>query len=106
MGIKLFDRSGRYPRLTAAGIALLFDARGIVVNVDFMKARARGMAFNLEPELSVVVDVHYPHVGMQGEGIKVNEIVPPAVQMDLMRGQANEVSNLPLPAIADKIMEL
>lgn len=60
MGVQLFDRSGRYPRLTPAGVALLADARGIVGGVDFMKARAKGMSAGLEPELSVVVDVHYP----------------------------------------------
>jgi len=30
MGVRLFDRSARYPKLTPAGIALLADARGIV----------------------------------------------------------------------------
>jgi DNA-binding transcriptional LysR family regulator len=60
IGVKLFDRSARYPKLTQAGIVLLADARGIVAGVDFMKARAKGMSSGLEPELSVVVDVHYP----------------------------------------------
>jgi len=60
MGVALFDRAGRYPRLTAAGIVLLGDARGIVSGVNFMKARAKGMASGLEAELSVVVDVFFP----------------------------------------------
>ena len=60
MDIQLFDRSGRYPKLTPAGIALLADARGIVARVDFMKARAKGMSSGLEPELCVVVDVLFP----------------------------------------------
>jgi DNA-binding transcriptional LysR family regulator len=60
IGVALFDRSGRYPKLTPAGVVLLADARNIVTGVDFMKARARGMAGGLEPELSVVVDVFYP----------------------------------------------
>jgi DNA-binding transcriptional LysR family regulator len=60
IGVALFDRSGRYPKLTPAGTVLLADARGIVSGVDFMKARAKGMASGLEPELSVVVDVFYP----------------------------------------------
>jgi DNA-binding transcriptional LysR family regulator len=57
---RLFDRSARYPTLTPAGVALLADARGIIAGVDFMKARAKGMSSGLEPELSVVVDVHFP----------------------------------------------
>lgn len=60
IGVPLFDRSGRYPKLTAAGTVLLADARGIVAGVDFMKVRARGMSAGLEPELSAVVDVFFP----------------------------------------------
>jgi DNA-binding transcriptional LysR family regulator len=60
IGVPLFDRVGRYPRLTDAGSVLLADARGIVAGVDSMKARARGMSEGLEPELSVVVDVFMP----------------------------------------------
>jgi DNA-binding transcriptional LysR family regulator len=58
--VPLFDRSGRYPKLTAAGTTLLADARAVVSSVDFLKARAKGMASGLEPELSVVIDVFYP----------------------------------------------
>lgn len=60
IGVELFDRSGRYPKLTPAGVVLLADARNIVTNVDLLKARAKGIATGLEPELSVVVDVMYP----------------------------------------------
>src|ERR1700743_1949976 len=60
IGVALFDRSGRYPKLTPAGVALLADARSIVAGVDLLKARAKGMAAGLEPELSVVGDVFYP----------------------------------------------
>src|ERR1700751_6318497 len=60
IGVALFDRTGRYPKLTPAGVVLLADARNIVNGVDLLKARAKGMAAGLEPELSVVVDVFYP----------------------------------------------
>jgi DNA-binding transcriptional LysR family regulator len=60
IGVPLFDRSGRYPKLTSAGAVLLADARNIITGVDLLKARAKGMAVGLEPELSVVVDVFYP----------------------------------------------
>ena len=60
IGVLLFDRSGRYPKLTPAGIVLLADARSVVTGVDLLKARAKGMAIGLEPELTVVVDVFYP----------------------------------------------
>src|SRR6202012_5213498 len=60
IGVQLFDRSGRYPKLTPAGLAVLGDARSIVTGVDLLKARAKGMSVGLEPELSVVIDVFYP----------------------------------------------
>ena len=60
IGVMLFDRSGRYPALTPEGAVLLADARNISSGLDFMKARAKGMAAGLEPELSVVVDVFFP----------------------------------------------
>jgi DNA-binding transcriptional LysR family regulator len=60
LGVALFDRSGRYPQLTAEGRVLLSDARAVVSGVDGLKARAKGMAAGLEPELSAVVDVFFP----------------------------------------------
>src|SRR5215475_3869942 len=60
LGIDLFDRSARYPQLTASGKVLLANAREIVANVDAMKSRAKDMVGGLEPELSVVVDVLFP----------------------------------------------
>jgi DNA-binding transcriptional LysR family regulator len=60
LGVRLFDRSARYPRLTEEGRGLLADARSVADNVDGFKARARAMREGLEPELSVVVDVMLP----------------------------------------------
>jgi DNA-binding transcriptional LysR family regulator len=60
LGVKLFDRSARYPRLTEEGRSLLADARSVADNVDEFKARARAMREGLEPELSVATDVMYP----------------------------------------------
>ena len=60
LGVKLFDRSARYPRLTEEGRSLLVDARSVADNVDEFKARARAMREGLEPELSVAMDVMYP----------------------------------------------
>lgn len=59
-GVVLFDRSGRFPKLTREGVLLLADARSIVSEVATMKARARLMASGLETELSVVIDVFFP----------------------------------------------
>jgi DNA-binding transcriptional LysR family regulator len=60
INVPLFDRSGRYPRLTEQGTALLSQARLVVSGMDGFKSKARAIAEGLEPELSVVVDVMYP----------------------------------------------
>ena len=60
LGVKLFDRSARYPRLTDEGRAVLLDARSVADNVAGCKGRARALREGLEPELSVSVDVMYP----------------------------------------------
>src|SRR6202051_217760 len=60
LGVALFDRSDRYPKLTPPGIQLLADARSVVANVDLLKARAKGISRGLESELSAVVDVLFP----------------------------------------------
>jgi DNA-binding transcriptional LysR family regulator len=48
LGVVLFDRAGRYPRLTKEGVILLADARAVITGVDAMKARAKGIAGGLE----------------------------------------------------------
>ena len=60
LGIRLFDRSARYPQLTEAGRSLLPDARSVADTIDEFKARAHAMRSGLEPELAVAIDVMYP----------------------------------------------
>ena len=60
LGVTLFERVGRYPRLTAQGTNLLADARRIVTGADALKAKARSFSAGLEPELAIVVDVMFP----------------------------------------------
>jgi DNA-binding transcriptional LysR family regulator len=60
LGVALFSREGRYPALTEAGTLLLADAQAVTGSLAALKARARGMAAGVEPELSVAVDVMFP----------------------------------------------
>ena len=60
LGVKLFDRSARRPLLTDQGRALLADAREVAGDMDRFKARAKGLARGLEPQLGVVADVMFP----------------------------------------------
>jgi DNA-binding transcriptional LysR family regulator len=76
LGVKLFDRSARYPRLTEQGRSLLADARSVADNVDEFKARARAMREGLEPELSVAIDVMYPMQALTGAAVHSQKTYP------------------------------
>jgi len=56
----LFDRSGKTPRLTDAGKALVDDARLLIAAAQAIRARAEGMADDVEPELTLAVDSMFP----------------------------------------------
>src|SRR5260370_33566117 len=60
IGVQLFNRTGRYPKLTSAGSAVLGDARIIIAGVGLLKARAQGMSVGLGPGLSRGSHVFYP----------------------------------------------
>src|SRR6201991_5189165 len=60
LGVSLFDRRTRSPRLTEDGRALLQDARAVANQMDGFKARAKTLREGLEPELSLSIDVMYP----------------------------------------------
>ena len=60
LGVRLFDRSGRLPKLTQEGVALLATAREVVSRTDMLKCHARNIAGGLEPELSIVLDTMFP----------------------------------------------
>ncbi|MDR3518051.1 MAG: LysR family transcriptional regulator [Azospirillaceae bacterium] len=60
MDVVLFDRSARLPVLTAAGAALLPNARRIAQEIDALRARIAGLHQGLETELTLVVDAMFP----------------------------------------------
>ncbi|CCM78940.1 LysR family transcriptional regulator [Rhizobium mesoamericanum] len=58
--VTLFERDGRFPVLTEAGVALVNEARAVLRQADHFKARARDLAGGVEPELSIAIDVMFP----------------------------------------------
>ncbi len=58
--VTLFQRGGRFPKLTEAGAALVSEARAVIRQADRFKARARDLASGVEPELALVLDVMFP----------------------------------------------
>ena len=60
LGVRLFDRSGHRPVPTPEGRALLANVRDVLLRVDAMRARARGLREGVELELSLTIDVLFP----------------------------------------------
>jgi len=61
LDLRLFERAGtRQPRLTAAGEALLEDARRMAAGLQRLRARARGLRQGLEGSVAVAVDTLLP----------------------------------------------
>jgi DNA-binding transcriptional LysR family regulator len=69
LGIRLFDRSGYRPAMTPEGLALLADARAILLKVDAMRARARGLGEGLELSLVIALDPQFP-LGLAAAALK------------------------------------
>ncbi|HEX9447520.1 MAG TPA: LysR family transcriptional regulator [Dongiaceae bacterium] len=60
LGLQLFDRETKTPRLSDAGRAILSDARDLVRGADLLRARAESITDAVEPELSLAVDSIFP----------------------------------------------
>jgi DNA-binding transcriptional LysR family regulator len=69
LGVALFDRSGHRPTLTPEGRALLADARAVLLKVDTMRARARGLGEGLELRLAIALDPQFP-LGLAAAALK------------------------------------
>jgi DNA-binding transcriptional LysR family regulator len=60
LGVLLFDRSERTPKLSDAGRALLVDSQQILRSTETLRAHAESIAAEVEPELSLAVDAVLP----------------------------------------------
>jgi DNA-binding transcriptional LysR family regulator len=63
LGVILFDRSSHRPTLTSDGRALLADGRAILLKVDLMRSRARGLGEGVELRLSSNSHFDFPTDG-------------------------------------------
>jgi DNA-binding transcriptional LysR family regulator len=60
LGMPLFSREGKVPKLNDAGRVILEDARRLIQGAETLKARAESMALDLEAELTLAVDSIFP----------------------------------------------
>ena len=101
LDLRLFDRSSHRPTLTPAGQALLEDARAVLLKVDFMRARARGLGQGVEIELSLMVDTLFP-LPLLAAALKELHEMQPAVRLRL----AIEPLGGPVQALRDQRCDL
>src|ERR1700733_1817630 len=59
--VGLFDRTAKTPVLTEAGRVLLNDARHMVRSAETLRARAETIAADVEPALTLAIDVVFPN---------------------------------------------
>lgn len=60
LGISLFDREGKIPKLNDAGRVILAGARHMIDSAEMLKMRAESIAAEVEPELTLAVDAMFP----------------------------------------------
>ncbi|MEZ5935378.1 MAG: LysR family transcriptional regulator [Alphaproteobacteria bacterium] len=58
--VELFDRAGDRPSLTPAGATLLSDIKALLLKVDGVRARVRGLGRGVELEIVLAVDPQFP----------------------------------------------
>jgi DNA-binding transcriptional LysR family regulator len=83
LGVTLFDREGsRKPVLTAAGKAMLAQARAVSDDVDALIAGVRNFNNGLEAELGLAIDVMFP-THLVAEVLREFQQLYPTVQLSL-----------------------
>ncbi|HWP18065.1 MAG TPA: LysR family transcriptional regulator [Burkholderiaceae bacterium] len=82
LGVRLFDRTSHRPTLTPEGVALLEDARAVLIKLDAMRGRARGLSRGLELELHLTVDTLFP-LPVLGEALRAWRTQMPTVRLIL-----------------------
>lgn len=96
LGVTLFDRSGHRPVLTPEGRALLTNVRDVLLRVDAMRARARGLREGVELELSLTIDVLFPPL-LVGAALAEMSLAYPSVAIRL----SAEALGGPITALLD-----
>lgn len=97
LGVVLFDRSGHRPELTSEGRALLADAKAILLRIDVMRARARGLGEGVELSVSLVVDTLFPVTAL-AHALREMRAAYPSVAVNLRAAPLGE----PLAALRER----
>lgn len=101
LDLALFERAGtRQPTLTAAGTALLEDARRLIAGLQTLRGRARGMRQGLEGAVALATDALLPTPVLTATMIAFREAFP-TVGVRLYSGALGAVLDLVLEHVVD-----
>lgn len=89
LGVSLFDRSGHRPTLTPEGRSLLADAKAILLKVDTMRARARGLGDGVELGFAIALDPQFP-LGAAAAALKELRETYPSVTVRVLAASLGE----------------
>src|SRR5262249_20440059 len=76
LGIPLFERAGKTPRLNDAGRVILDGARHLPAGAAPWRARAESIAADLEPELTLAIDAIFPDAILMASLKALSEVHP------------------------------
>jgi len=100
LDVELFDRSGRRPKLTEAGVSLLADVRSVNSRVDGLMARARWLSEHPEPRVALAVDVMFPMDALLTHLADFQERFP-FVELEVYTESLGGVAQLVLDGVCD-----
>ena len=92
-GVSLFDRSGRYPILTAHGQSLLRDAEAILHQCSSMENRANSLAAELESQVTIAIDETIPFQILNHNLAGFAEYFPP-VDLNILHPSSQYIQQL------------
>ncbi|OUI87062.1 LysR family transcriptional regulator [Acetobacter tropicalis] len=100
LGLMLFDRSGRQPVLTQAGLRLLPEARVVLERREHLIGVAHSLEEQVENKLAVAIDQLYPEHAL---GTIFSEFAKnfPYVQVEILFPLMEDVGQLVLEGVAD-----
>jgi DNA-binding transcriptional LysR family regulator len=90
LGVTLFDRSGRYPVLTAEGRALMCEAEAVLLHCVSLQDRANNLNTHVEPRLVIAVDDAIPYAAIAGT-LRRFELAFPDLELEIRHPSQDDI---------------
>ncbi len=93
LGVSLFSREGRYPKLTGAGENLLQEARHILARAEFFENLALSYHQGVETKITLALDAAIPVPWFQEILVEFSEKFP-SVELEILEPAADDIIDL------------